>query len=60
MIDMKGQELYKTMMDLLCPKEDVLTEAQRNAMVVFDNYMNSLNHTTRVLYSKSGEVLMKC
>jgi hypothetical protein len=29
MIDAEGQELHKVMMDLICPKDNVLTEAQK-------------------------------
>lgn len=57
MIDARGEELYKEMMDSLCPKDNILTDAQKNAMAVFDRYMNRLNETTGMFYGKNGEVL---
>lgn len=60
MIDAKGEELYKEMMELICKKDNVLTETQKYAMAAFDRHMNRLNKTTGMFYSKNGEVLMEC
>jgi hypothetical protein len=60
MIDAKGEELYKEMMDSIYPKDNVLTETQKYAMAAFDIHMNRLNKTTGMFYAKNGEVLMKC
>lgn len=58
MIDEEGKRLYTQMMEAIRIDEDVVSNAVNNEMNLFDGYMNSLNKTTGILYSRDGEVLM--
>jgi hypothetical protein len=60
MINEEGERLYAQMMEAIRIDEDVVSNAVNSAMNLFDGYMNSLNKTKGMLYSRNGEVLMKC
>jgi hypothetical protein len=60
MIDDKGHRLYSEMMCLIGVEEDRVSKEVEEAMGAFDGYMNRLNRTTGMLYSRDGEVLMEC
>jgi hypothetical protein len=60
MIDPQGTRLYSKMMCLIGVEENSISKEVEDAMKAFDKYMNVLNKTTGMLYSKNGEVLMEC
>jgi hypothetical protein len=60
MIDQQGKRLYSEMMFLIWRDENSVSKEVKNAMAAFDIHMNRLNKTTRMLYTKNGEVLMEC
>jgi hypothetical protein len=60
MIDKKGDRLYFQMIEAIRAEENSISKEAKDAMDAFDKYMNRLNGTTGMLYSKNGEVLMEC
>jgi hypothetical protein len=60
MIDQQGKRLYSEMMCLIWGDENSVSKEVETAMAAFDTHMNRLNKTTRMLYTKNGEVLMEC
>lgn len=60
MIDDMGRRFYSEMMCLIEVDENAISKEVEDAMRAFDKYMNRLNRTQGMLYSKNGEVLMEC